>query len=212
MGPWGHLVQDDVSWSAPVKLTTVDSLLSTARVGRVDLLKIDVEGAELEVLRGMTRVLAAEPVPAMIIECCPFTLEAFGHTAAELVSFLEEHGYVAYTVGANRLIRRRPEEVQVTTVTDLLVVRNGVRRLEGWSVEPPMQVSEIVQRVVEESHHPVAQCRASLARAARRLDPTVLALPDVSAALAHLSRDDSEAVRDACAWWSELREAPGAMR
>ena len=61
----------------------------------IDLIKIDVEGAELQVLEGGERLLAAGH-PALLFEHAAYTAEAYGTTPAMLHALLVEHH--AYTV------------------------------------------------------------------------------------------------------------------
>lgn len=57
---------------------------------RLDLVKIDVEGAEMSVLRGMEKILE-EYRPQLVIEIHPYQLrEVFHSSAEEVISFLTE--------------------------------------------------------------------------------------------------------------------------
>jgi FkbM family methyltransferase len=47
---------------------TLDDLLAELGIAQIDVLKIDVEGAELDVLAGSTRTLAASPQVRLVIE------------------------------------------------------------------------------------------------------------------------------------------------
>jgi len=58
-----------------------------------DLVKIDVEGAELEVLAGMTGWLEAGAPPALVVEWNPRALRAAGVEPGELPRALERLGY-----------------------------------------------------------------------------------------------------------------------
>lgn len=60
---------------------------------RPDLVKVDVQGWELDVLRGMERTLAAEPAPQLYLEYWPAGFRRAGYTAPELVTFLRGLGY-----------------------------------------------------------------------------------------------------------------------
>lgn len=60
---------------------------------RPDLVKIDVQGWELEVLRGMARLLAAQPPPALLLEFWPEGFRRAGYTAEDLVAFLTEQRF-----------------------------------------------------------------------------------------------------------------------
>lgn len=202
-GPHGQLVEPDAEGAIGVPVTTVDALLESSGCTRVDLVKIDVEGAEVDVLRGMPKLARGDLAPRLLVECCPHTLAAYGRTTVDLISLLEEYGYVVYNVDGNRLMRRHPEEVQVTTVVDVLAAKRGVHHLGGWRVEPPMDQLEIIERLIVETSQPNADCRASVAREARSLTGAILRVPQVRTALASLCEDPEPAVRAAAAWWRD---------
>jgi FkbM family methyltransferase len=76
--------------------------------GIVDLVKIDVEGFEHEVLRGMTGILA-EQEPAIVLECNP------DGPHAQVSSFLRERGYEFVHLRPGRLGAQadiRPDPLQ----------------------------------------------------------------------------------------------------
>jgi FkbM family methyltransferase len=63
-----------------------------ARGERPDVVKLDVEGAELEVLHGMKKILDSRPV--LFIEVHRAGLASFGHGVSDVLEFLLERGYV----------------------------------------------------------------------------------------------------------------------
>jgi FkbM family methyltransferase len=79
----------------PVPLTTVDAEVEKAGLEPA-VVKIDVEGGELQVVAGMSRVL--ERTPLLIVEVS----ESSG---AELERQLAERGYDAYRVRGRKLTR-----------------------------------------------------------------------------------------------------------
>ena len=76
-----------------VRASTLDAL--TASLARVDLVKLDLEGAELRALQGARRLLA-ERRPTLLIELEPDHLERQGGSADAVESLLREAGYVAF--------------------------------------------------------------------------------------------------------------------
>ena len=60
--------------------------------GTADVVKIDVEGAELDVLEGMTRILR-NPSTAVIVEWHPLLQQLAGYTADALPRWLLERGW-----------------------------------------------------------------------------------------------------------------------
>jgi FkbM family methyltransferase len=77
------------------RVVTLDALLDDVGATRVDLIKIDTEGAELNVLAGAERVLR-DARPTLLLEVQEDSLKHFGATAAELLAFLRDHGYVLH--------------------------------------------------------------------------------------------------------------------
>ncbi len=79
-----------------VAATSVDRL--TADRARVDVVKIDVEGAEDLVLEGMRDGLAARRYRAILLELHPELLRAKGVDPAALIARLCDHGYRGWTI------------------------------------------------------------------------------------------------------------------
>lgn len=67
------------------------------QAARVALVKIDVEGAELQVLEGMTACLARDR-PDVILEVTDEYLRGLGASAVTLLSFVTRHGYRMYQI------------------------------------------------------------------------------------------------------------------
>jgi FkbM family methyltransferase len=76
----------------PVQAVTLDGLLASQDDPPVSLLKIDVQGAELRVLRGAAALLA-RCRPALFVEIDDSALREQGSSAAELFDFLAAFGY-----------------------------------------------------------------------------------------------------------------------
>jgi FkbM family methyltransferase len=79
--------------SVDVRCTTLDSLLATYAMPRVDLIKMDVQGSELRVLKGAAKTLAAHPEAKIIIEFWPFGLRNAGAEPEEVLKILRDAGY-----------------------------------------------------------------------------------------------------------------------
>jgi FkbM family methyltransferase len=72
--------------------------------GSADVVKIDVEGAELDVLGGMTRLLR-NPGIQLIVEWHPRLQEAAGYTADALPRFLLDRGFTLRAASHTRTTR-----------------------------------------------------------------------------------------------------------
>lgn len=76
-----------------VRTVAIDDCLAELGVGRVDLVKMDIEGAELAALRGMRRTIAASPGLALVMEYNPAALAAFGHEPVEAIQEALDLGF-----------------------------------------------------------------------------------------------------------------------
>jgi FkbM family methyltransferase len=76
-----------------VLIARLDDVLPQDLWSRVRLIKIDVEGWESSVLKGMRKLLATAPVPAIIMEIREKFLRQTGTSAAEVVGYLQGLGY-----------------------------------------------------------------------------------------------------------------------
>ena len=82
-----------------VEAVTLDAI--TAAGSRVDLVKIDVEGAEDLVLQGMQAGLAAKRYRAILLELHPPLLRERGIDPASCVTRLQDAGYRGWTIDAS---------------------------------------------------------------------------------------------------------------
>jgi FkbM family methyltransferase len=76
-----------------VQVKRLDDCLRAAQIARVDFIKLDVEGAELSVLRGAGKVLENWPRPVLLCEVQDLRTSAWGYPAVEIIKFLAERGY-----------------------------------------------------------------------------------------------------------------------
>jgi FkbM family methyltransferase len=79
--------------SHQVPCLTLDTFLKEQQVGRVDLIKVDIEGAEHKFLRGARRTIERYR-PIIAIELNPKALSVYGATVADLKNDLR--GYQLY--------------------------------------------------------------------------------------------------------------------
>jgi FkbM family methyltransferase len=75
-----------------VETACLDDYLRTRAVNRVDLVKLDVEGAELEVLQGASIVLAKFR-PIFICEVLDATTQVWGYNAREIVLMFQSFDF-----------------------------------------------------------------------------------------------------------------------
>jgi FkbM family methyltransferase len=88
----GHIVRQRVECS------TLDDFVRQNRLGRIDMVKVDVEGAELSILKSGKRLLGGESAPVLIVEFNRITTRACGYDLVTLKKYLEALGYTLYRV------------------------------------------------------------------------------------------------------------------
>jgi FkbM family methyltransferase len=104
-----------------VPVTTLDSQFSRNGAPTPKLIKIDVEGCELSVLKGAKSLLARR-VPYVVCEINHFALEQMGTNETELRTFMAAHGYETNAMN--------PETGEIIPLMpDQRVIYNGVFNL-----------------------------------------------------------------------------------
>jgi FkbM family methyltransferase len=76
----------------PCEIVTLDEYLEDRQLGRVDFVKVDVEGAERLVVSGFLKGLR-QFRPLLVLELCSRWSKDFGYRPAELLMTLQELGY-----------------------------------------------------------------------------------------------------------------------
>jgi FkbM family methyltransferase len=81
--------------SEQVQAVTIDEMLADSRL---DLLKIDVQGFEIEVLLGARKTLGNNQDLTIVFEFWPYGLRQIGHQPNELLDLLRETGFSISTL------------------------------------------------------------------------------------------------------------------
>jgi FkbM family methyltransferase len=114
--------------SCLVRTRTLDEILEEKKIRRVAVLKVDVEGHELAVLRGARRLLERSESPIVIFEFCDWAEGRFPNaTVGQAQQFLLDIGYRLW-----RLEDFRRERCELTTpikhgAVMLIAARSGDR-------------------------------------------------------------------------------------
>ncbi len=90
-----------------VRVSTLDAYIAEKGISHVDLIKMDIEGAELPALRGGRELLSRPDSPALVIEIADENTSGFGYKGVEIWSHLESLSYRLYNVGRKGQIGER---------------------------------------------------------------------------------------------------------
>ncbi len=93
-----HVVADGEPTGVRVELATLDDALAGLGIARIDYLKIDVEGYELQVLRGASGIIECSPGIVVQTELIERHLRRYGTAVGDVVAFLRGLGLTPHRV------------------------------------------------------------------------------------------------------------------
>lgn len=77
-----------------VEVTTLDLFLKSSKdIEQVDIIKADIEGGELRLFQGATKLLTKPDAPLLLFENVPYRTSAFGYLPIHVEGFLQSFGY-----------------------------------------------------------------------------------------------------------------------
>jgi len=115
------------AWKSAIAVSTLDIVLSDRFANEPLLIKIDVEGVELQVLLGAAKTLARNPAPAWLVEIVltEHHPDGLNPTFGDVFDLFRAAGYTAFAVGP---------EARVVTADDVAQWIASRRRQFGhWS-------------------------------------------------------------------------------
>lgn len=87
-----------IARSVDVEALTLDAFCTQQEIGRIEYLKLDVEGAELDALKGAEGLLRRQAVDWIQFEISKKMLEGMGRRAREVFELLASHGYACHEI------------------------------------------------------------------------------------------------------------------
>jgi FkbM family methyltransferase len=115
-----------------VEAVSLDRYLVERKIGRLDLMKIDVEGGEIEAFRGAAHMLEVIR-PVVICEVLDWVARSWGHAARDVVSFLRQREYEWFDFRDDGTIRsHKPRDEYPEARNYLAVPREKLVLVERW--------------------------------------------------------------------------------
>lgn len=119
-----HAEQSSSSRQVRVPITTLDKEMEKLKPASIKLVKIDVEGNELHVIRGASAALTSFK-PFLWFELNPYAQELAGVDQGDIFTVLKEYGYSSF-YDIDRVVCGMEEEIgDVDKLTNVLAVPTG---------------------------------------------------------------------------------------
>lgn len=128
---FGH---DDARSANPwlqVPAKPLDAMLDEAGVDRVDLLKMDIEGAEGRALIGLGRRLSRGAIDRIILELHPAYLRNQGVEPEAIIGRLQSYGYAGWRIDHSPAVHRRAASTHADAAS-LLTPLSETNELGDW--------------------------------------------------------------------------------
>lgn len=88
-----------------VPVARLDDWVEENKIARVDFVKLDVEGGELDVLKGAEKLLEGRPRPVIFAEVQDLRTGPWGYAAKEIIEHLRQRGYRWFAIDAEGWLR-----------------------------------------------------------------------------------------------------------
>ncbi len=105
LGSFVNLEQKSISLFQDVPTTTIDEFARQKNINRIDVIKIDTQGAEIFILEGGGSIFS-RCSPDIITEISPEDLKHAQKNSIDLLLFIERLGYLVYEIHKGELGRR----------------------------------------------------------------------------------------------------------
>jgi FkbM family methyltransferase len=123
---------DEGNRSFQVDADSLDRILERQNLKSVDLMKIDIEGAEVFALPGLEKSLTERRVKRLLLELHPALIAEHGGTAVQIIETLRKTGYSGWTIDHSAAATRRAAYEGAVNVQGLLRPLYESDELDQW--------------------------------------------------------------------------------
>jgi FkbM family methyltransferase len=116
---WASIIQTKLKHHPiEVTVTTLDSYVQKHNIAKIDLIKMDIEGAEFEAIKGMKTILTGSHKPSIILELNEFLLKQRALPSRDILTYLKQYGYRFYVI--SRKLTETHVDLKVKGVVNIL--------------------------------------------------------------------------------------------
>lgn len=94
--------------SVEVRLKTLDEVFESSRLERLDFIKMDIEGAELNALQGASKVIQ-KCRPTLMVEINESSYRSAGYKIEDIQNLLKSWNYSAYSIERRGKLKRQDQ-------------------------------------------------------------------------------------------------------
>jgi len=115
-----------------VKSDSLDNILEQQVLLSVDLMKMDIEGAEALAIRGLEKSLANWKIKRLLLELHPIQLAEHGSNVSAITETLQSSGYKAWTIDHSPIATRQAAYKKEINVNALLRRFDSSGQYDAW--------------------------------------------------------------------------------
>lgn len=90
---FNFIKKEDNKSSNSIESNRLDDFIVKNNIGKIDFVKIDIEGAELLCLKGAESMLSSANKPIIVFECYEPFLQRFDHRISDIIVYLSKFNY-----------------------------------------------------------------------------------------------------------------------
>lgn len=188
---WGQISMGGSGVQVPS--LTLDTLTSAYNFRDCSLMKMDVEGAELDVVAGAAEFLSGNRDLIILFEANAFAATSFKYGISDLLRAFEAKHFRIYLMHGRQLVPRSSRDFQEAVFVDYLAVRGDLPYVDGFTVGA-MEEAERIRTLVEQAQYPAMAHRAYIRWIEPCIPDRLRRAPVLSEALDKLCSDPDEAL------------------
>ncbi len=128
-----HLATSNTELGQVLPTITLDTFCKRHKLSQVDIVKIDVEGAEIKVLKGAIKLLQSQQIAVLVLELNSRG-SLFGSSPSQTAAYLRMYGYQLFEPTNDGMLRTLGQIYEDRTVNIVAISKNGLRQKRFKSI------------------------------------------------------------------------------